>query len=196
MRPDDNRADCLDASFKILLCFPCVASPPTSLLYEGQTDFILAKPTGVKEMLFGPGEEDDLLCSSRTNAPSASACAAAKREMDHLCVRAAGRARARARALRSRARRFALALLTNSLSRTRARFLADNPDKEVVARVGKGKKCCTCASYYQMKDRDGVMLARIKVSPTFCECLNLTCRKLTCQCCCCCRRTILSLPSQ
>ena len=47
-------ADLLDASFKCLLCFPCAATPPTSLLYEGQTDFILPKPTGAKEMLFGP----------------------------------------------------------------------------------------------------------------------------------------------
>jgi hypothetical protein len=58
---------------------------------------------------------------------------------------------------------------------------------EKIAETKKSQPMCGCASYYKMVDNDGVVLARIQVSPTFCECLNRTCRKFTCQCCCICR---------
>ena len=60
-------------------------------------------------------------------------------------------------------------------------------DGNKIARVYKGKAACTCASYYKMVDVDNTLLARMKISPTCCELLNNTCRKLTCQCCCLCR---------
>lgn len=58
---------------------------------------------------------------------------------------------------------------------------------EKIAVTKKSKPMCGCASYYKMVDNDGVVLARIKVSPTCAEMLNRTCRKCTCQCCCICR---------
>ena len=157
-------ADCLDASFKILLCFPCVASPPTSLLYEGQTDFILAKPTGVKGMLFGPELKTTTslfitdertccqrMCGCKQGKWTICACALLARARVRSLWRACARAGARAG--------FACSRFSRTLSRARAPL--SQTTRKGAGGVGK-TEVLHVASYYQMKDRDGVTLARIR----------------------------------
>ena len=146
IQPLKQLGDCTDTSFKLCLCIPCCESPATSLVFDGQTDYILNKPAGLKGLPFGPKVktvESLFITDERSRCQRLCGCKKGKWTIYH--------------------------------------------GNTVVAKVLKGKKPCTCAGYYKMVDADGVLLSRIKISPTFCECLTQTCRKCTCQCCCLCR---------
>lgn len=157
--PLKGTGDMTDLAFKACLLMPFCPEVPMSVLYAGQTDFVLPKPKISEDN--AAMDVAKAMLTTQIKDPRYLFI----QDDRGLCPRMCG----------SKKGQWSIYSGEKKIARIHK------------PKTGGCLCCCKKKPYLVMEDMDGNLIARQRITPTCSQCMNQTCRKCTCQCCCLCR---------